>query len=282
MPFSDGRLFRIARGGAAPSYILGTLHLADTRLVALAREQDALVRGASTVVLELPPARDGSFRTKRAGDRRSSSSAARPKPAQSIRDLLKPAEIAQLKQALSRRGIAPTATEAVSPAALVFLLDQPTCQPLGSYNSMDQVISEEALAAKRETIGLETLQEQLAIFDLLSPDELRDALLAALAQAQVAGVVQDASLRLYLKRRIGDLLTWTRSPHLLPSIGGPAMPPRLLSGLIDARNERMESRLRPLLVRGNVFAAIGILHLPGEGGVLARLLRDGFSVEVVK
>jgi uncharacterized protein YbaP (TraB family) len=282
MPFSQGTLFKISRAGTPASYILGTLHLADGRLVAQAEARMPMVREARTVVLELKPERDGSFGAASGRGRRATANAARPKPTRKLSDLLRPAEIQRLKQALARRSIAPAVADVISPAALVFLLDQPTCEPRGPSRSMDQVISETARAAGREIIGLETLQEQLGAFEVLTREEARDVLLAALAQADVAGVVQDTSIRLYLQRKGGVLLTWTRLPKPLPALGGPPTPQRFLDELITVRNGRMADRLKPLLMRGGVFVAIGILHLPGEQGVLNRLKQDGYAIEPVE
>ena len=48
--------------------------------------------------------------------------------------------------------------------------------------------------------------------------------------------------------------------------------------LIDDRNRVMAARIAPLLRDGGAFVAIGAAHLPGEGGVLARLTERGYSV----
>ena len=144
---------------------------------------------------------------------------------------------------------------------------------------MDQVISEAARAAKRDVVGLESFEEQLAPFDKLSPAEARDAMLAAIGQAEVAGVMQDISLRLYLQRKSAVLLAWTRSPQPLPNLSGPSFPTRFLDGLIDERSLRMHEKLKPLLDKGGVFVAVGITHLPGDRGILNRLAHDGYQVE---
>ena len=278
-PFAVGTLFKVSREGLLPSYLLGTLHLPDARLLALAEQQLSLVRKAKTVVLELPPARDGSFAPRK--KRGAAPLTVRPKPAHTAKDLLRPAEIDRLKRALARRGIGAGAVETISPAILVFALEQSSCEPRGPSRSMDQVIAEAARAAGREIVGLESLEEQLAPFDELSREDARDVLLAAITQAEVAGVVQDTTLRLYLQRKGAVLLAWTRLPRPLPKVIGPSYPARFLDRLIDERNVRMHDRMLPLLGKGNAFVAIGILHLSGETGILNRLVLDGYTVEAV-
>jgi uncharacterized protein YbaP (TraB family) len=61
----------------------------------------------------------------------------------------------------------------------------------------------------------------------------------------------------------------------------PAIEPHnavFLERLLFDRNARFAQRLAPLLRRGGVFAAFGALHLYGERGAPALLLRQGFRV----
>ena len=41
----------------------------------------------------------------------------------------------------------------------------------------------------------------------------------------------------------------------------------------------MRERALPLLAKGGAFIAVGVAHLPGEGGLLRLLEQDGFTVE---
>jgi uncharacterized protein YbaP (TraB family) len=51
--------------------------------------------------------------------------------------------------------------------------------------------------------------------------------------------------------------------------------------IILDRNKIMAERAAPILATGNVFMAVGALHLPGEGGVIELLRKQGFTVTAV-
>jgi uncharacterized protein YbaP (TraB family) len=48
--------------------------------------------------------------------------------------------------------------------------------------------------------------------------------------------------------------------------------------IITDRNHVMAERSAPELAKGNVFMAVGALHLPGEEGVIERLRAQGFTL----
>jgi uncharacterized protein YbaP (TraB family) len=51
--------------------------------------------------------------------------------------------------------------------------------------------------------------------------------------------------------------------------------------IILDRNKVMAERAAPILANGNVFMAVGALHLPGKDGVVELLRRQGFTVTAV-
>jgi uncharacterized protein YbaP (TraB family) len=48
--------------------------------------------------------------------------------------------------------------------------------------------------------------------------------------------------------------------------------------IIIDRNHTMATRAGPALAAGNVFIAVGALHLPGEEGLVSLLGKQGFSL----
>jgi len=51
--------------------------------------------------------------------------------------------------------------------------------------------------------------------------------------------------------------------------------------LIVRRNQLMAERMQPYLQEGNVFVAVGALHLPGEAGLLNLLEQRGYTVRAL-
>ena len=52
--------------------------------------------------------------------------------------------------------------------------------------------------------------------------------------------------------------------------------------IIIDRNHRMAERAAPILADGNVFIAVGALHLPGKEGVVELLRSEGFTLTPVR
>ena len=48
--------------------------------------------------------------------------------------------------------------------------------------------------------------------------------------------------------------------------------------LLVGRNQTMAERAAPLLAKGGAFVAVGALHLPGKGGLIARFRAMGYRV----
>lgn len=53
------------------------------------------------------------------------------------------------------------------------------------------------------------------------------------------------------------------------------------SDLIRKRNRLMAKRAGDLLAKGNVFIAVGALHLPGDEGLVELIRKAGYKVTAV-
>lgn len=133
----------------------------------------------------------------------------------------------------------------------------------------------------RPLIGLETFEEQLAIFDNLPP-ALQDLMLRDTierlddAKEEIAELLQ--------AWRTGDDATLAR----LAREGVDELPEldRFYDILLGERNRRWVTKLRPLLAgrdhRGEtVLVAVGALHLVGKDSLVEQLRAAGFRVEPI-
>ena len=145
---------------------------------------------------------------------------------------------------------------------------------------LDLSLHERAERQGKSTCGLETVEEQVAIFDTASVAEqlilLRDTV-------KRYSQLPDLFTRLidrYLARDLAGLLTLSQE-------SGPtdAAVKRVfdvfMQRLLDQRNPRLLDRMDAAIRAGGAFIAVGALHLPGEQGLLRLLHQQGYALEAV-
>lgn len=257
-----GLLWRIETEGAAPSYLFGTIHLSDPRVTDLPAPVRRAFEQAASFTMEtfinasglLHMAEAMFFNDGRTLDR-----------------LLGEELYAALERAFGKRGLPTRDLNRKKPwAALLSLSAPPRQGPL----FLDLMLLWEATLADKPHYKLETMEEQLAVFNDMPLDEqvtlLRDTLLR---QENLYGQYESL-IQAYLARdldRLMRLVYQNRPPN------GQVFD-SLLGRLLDERNRRMLERMRPRLREGNAFIAVGAGHLPGEQGLLNLLERSGYRV----
>jgi uncharacterized protein len=263
--FEQGRLFRIDRAGVPPSFVFGTMHSNDERVIAL----------AEPVVRALAQCRTAAFETLIAqGDAHEFFAAARHEDDRRLSDDLGAERLATLRDALGPAAPDRETLEASKPWAALLRLAQP--QRSGPA-PLDALLKIEARERRLVVIGLELPDEQVASLDAI-PHRSQIALLEwALATRDARPAELEATTRAWLA---GDL-AGLRALAVAPGADDPALRPHfaaLMKHLIADRNALMAHRLHLPLMRGRVFVAVGALHLPGRDGLLALIERQGYRV----
>jgi uncharacterized protein YbaP (TraB family) len=283
LPFAQGKLFRLAKGTSAPSYLLGTLHLADPRVTDFSpRVRDTL---AASKVVALEAIEDGThLRESMAKDRDELKAALLAPEDRRANRLLDPRDFAALEALLERRGFRRSAASQYKASVLALILDLPSCaiRTDQARPYADELVGIIAHERKIPVVGLETLAEQLTILDGLPREVERDLLLATLHQQGHAEDVVETTIARYEAGDIGLLLALMRAPEPVPGMGLVQTPPAFLDRLIDARTLRMRDRALPLLAKGAAFVAVGAAHLAGEDGLLRQLENEGYTIELVE
>jgi hypothetical protein len=165
-------------------------------------------------------------------------------------------------------GLAPQMLERFEPWAVALLLSVMQLQQAGlSVDAgVEQQLAARAAADGKPITGLETIEQQLGLFDALSEAEQTRFLDMTLADTStLIGQIDaiDAAWRAGRLQELEALLTREYARF-----------PELFDALVDRRNRAWVPALRRLL-RGDedVLVVVGALHLVGDGSVLA-LLRD--------
>lgn len=257
-------LWRVSRPRLKPSYLFGTLHVEDPRVLDLPRVVTRHLRAARRLVTEvrLDPEATGL-----------ASTAMLFSDGRTLEQVAGAELTARALPLLEAAGLPRRTARLLQPWAAMLILSRP---PARSGEFLDRRLARLAREAGLPATGLETLEEQIAVFrDLALADQL--ALLREAVENR-AGLEDDVEnlIRAYLA---GDLEALARQALAGTEQGARR---RLRERLLAQRNRIMLRRLKPHLREGGAFVAVGALHLAGNGGLLAALRRQGYRVERVR
>ncbi|MCB1775492.1 MAG: TraB/GumN family protein [Gammaproteobacteria bacterium] len=263
---AEGMVFRVSGGGVPSSYLVGTMHIDDPRVMGLMARINPLIEHVDVVAIELIP---DALTMVAVG-------AATMLPAdQSLRNIIGEDSFDALRTVAQQRGLAAPMLDRLKPWAVAIMLSMPEA---AGGRSLDTEIYLAGLARQRELVGLETAAEQIGLFDELPLARQALMLEEMIKNADELPQQLEELTRAFLD---GDLDRIERLAHEHYS----GMPPDLVAwfekALIGDRNVRMLARSLDLFRQGRVLVAVGGLHLPGDSGLVAALRREGFGVEPV-
>jgi len=188
-----------------------------------------------------------------------------------LRQLMRPEDRAQYETALTALGVPVAALDPVEPwfAALNLTMLPLLQSGFNPDEGVDQVLTEHG-AGKRHT-ALETVEEQVALFDGLPMDSQLALLDGAVEGAPDVVATLDAMVASWLKGDADGLAALMNS-----DMDDPALAARLLYDRNAHWSDWIEARLAQ---PGTVFMAVGAGHLAGTGSVQDLLGRRGLVVE---
>lgn len=285
VPFGQSLLFKLEKQGQAASYLFGTMHMTDPRVVALPKSaQDAfdqtdIVAIESTEILDPAQAQITLMSkpelTMFTGSER-------------LSDYLAEDDKKVLAEGLAERGLQLALIDRMKPWLLSGMLALPECEfarKQAGEAFLDLALAQSAKAQGKELIGLETLIEQ---FDAMASLPMKfhvQGLVDTIALGDTVDDVLETMIVLYTEGKIGTV--WPMLRATSEQYG--TSTPEAIAGyaqfeetMVNTRNLTMLQRSLPILEKGNAFIAVGALHLPGEKG-LARLYQNaGYTVTPVK
>ena len=264
--FAHGMLWRISRDGVAPSYVFGTIHVADPRVLDLPEPVGRALGRSRRLYVE-----------NQLGTREEARffEAAQFEDGRRLEPLIGPEAYAGVAAELRRRNVPEDVIARIKPwAALVNLTVQPE-----DYDSatMDQKIAAIARAHGVRVLGLEGIEEQIAVFERI-PLETQIALLKhALAHRDELAAMIEPAIQAWMRRDLAGLHAASeRVEDRYPEM---ARHYRILyRSVVDNRTVVMAYRLFIPLREGHAFVAVGANHLYGEHGLLALIEEQGYRV----
>jgi uncharacterized protein YbaP (TraB family) len=260
-------------------YLLGSFHLLKPGDYPLSKDVDAAFKDAESVVFEIPPEEMASqalmmqmLQAAMRSDGSRLDSELSPAEATRLR-----AWLAQHDEALGASGISPDLLQQFEPwfVGLTISITDMTAQGLDPKLGLDQHFAEAASAAGKQTAGLETGAQQIALLDGMSHVEQMQFLDEALDDSGKGRHEMEA---LHDAWRRGD------AKLLLDGMAGEMKRdyPQLYRHINVDRNDRWVPELeRRLQAPGHddTLVVVGALHLLGEDGVVEKLRAKGYKVE---
>ena len=264
---SDGVFWRIDHDRSAPSFLLGTIHSADPRVLDWSAEIDRALMQTASFVMEMELNTDSFFKI---------GSAVMLTDGHDLANLLGKSDYRRLVTAMASHPVPEAIFRKMKPWVLLAFLSQPAN---GSGEFMDLRLYRQAMAQGKAVFGLETAEEQVAVFDGL-PIEDQVALLRSTLDhlADLPGML-DQMVDTYLT---GDLEAIAELAQSLMKKDGSELETRFLLRLNDERNMRMVARMMPRIEQGGAFIAVGALHLAGPTGIVQQLSERGYRLSPVE
>ena len=276
----DGVFWKIEKAGAAPSYLLGTVHSTDPRVTALPPEAMSALKKASAVAVELADLDPIEVQKVMREDPQLFFTLKGEK----LQARLSPGDYAVLVEEAKKSGIQANIVTLFKPwfASLSFFA-VPACEKArldGKLEVLDRLIVKWGQEAGAKIHSLETLREQYSAFASLPEDAQMTLLINGIHTKGLTRDLYVSTLEAYLGRRIDVIMPLSRT-YGRDKAKTIAANEAFREALLTRRNETMVKRALPLLAAGNAFIAVGALHLIGDQGLVAHLRRAGYRVTKV-
>jgi len=271
--FDKGLLWRVERSGLAPSYVFGTIHVTDERVLDLPEPVTSAFAESDTAVFELlitPDVQTALARRMLFSDGTRLSS-------------LLGTELFDATSEIARQyGLIPTVLEMVKPWALVALFASPPEETVKQSRGdpvLDAWLQDEARRQDKTLLALEEPNEQIDALEGMAIDEQIALLRATVDNKEDVDDAFDQTLQFYLDRDLAGLES-LMEPDPTIELDLDVLE-AFNQRLILERNDLMAERLLPIMQQGGVFVAVGALHLPGPNGLLQQLSDAGYDVRPV-
>ncbi|WP_411036400.1 TraB/GumN family protein [Shinella sp. BYT-45] len=281
VPNGKGIFWKIERDGRPASWLLGTMHVTDPRVLAMPQAARSAYAAAATVVVESDEIAD----EKKAG----AAIMARPDltmftDGRSITDFLDEEDRKKLTEGLKSRGLSLAAVGRMKPWMIASFVALPACEiarKAAGAAFLDQRLAKDALAQGKTLKGLETLVEQISALDSLPLEPQVQGLVQTIELGDTLKDVIETMSQIYLSGDTGMIMPMMRA--VAPQTDEDAKAyAEFEQRIIVDRNHVMAERAAPLLAEGNVFMAVGALHLAGPEGVVELLREEGFTLTAVR
>jgi uncharacterized protein len=261
--FASGLLWKVARKGAAPSHVYGTIHVSDARLDSLPATVETAIGDASSLVLEFLP---GAYANERFAE------AAMFADRQTLEEKIGAEDFERAVEQLRPIGLSREFVNKLKPWAVLLNLRS---EAVTAGEALDARLAARARMRRIPVFQIEGVEEQIFTFDELPMDSQVALLKHSLAHRDELLELGERTLQAYLARDLAAI--WRlREQYAASHAEVAAHQAAMTKRVVHDRSVVMAFRMQRELRHGNAFVALGALHLYGERGVLALLEQDGW------
>jgi uncharacterized protein YbaP (TraB family) len=276
-PNSSSRLWKIEKDGVKPSYLFGTMHMTDPRVIDLTPEARTAFDSVGTVVIESTDILDEKTAAKAL---LSNPGLTMFTDATTLTSLLSKEDAEKLNKGLTARGMPLITVNKMRPWLISSMIVLPACEmqrKKGGAPFLDIKLAQDAEAAGKKVEGLETIVEQIDAMNAVSMDLHIRSLVEVVALGDKMDDVMETMIALYAEGRTGLIMPFMKGLKAegLSSISDEAYGD-FEEIMLTARNKVMSARAAKILAEGNAFIAVGALHLPGEKGLVELFRKEGY------
>lgn len=272
----SSRFWKIEKDGLPASWLLGTMHFADPRVVHLPDVVEGAYEGASTVIIENTQVLDPKKLAAAMVELRSMMFFT---DGSTLEDRYGSDTIELIKQRLKGRSIPYFLGKRMQPWVIATAIVMPMCEIERKNRKekvLDFILGNRAVAEGKILIGLETVKEQIGAMAGLSLEFHLKSLKETVKLGSKMDDMMETMVELYVAGQVGKF--WPLMEYLSPKTSSGPGYAQFQEALITRRNKVMADRANPQLEKGGVFMAVGALHLPGKLGVVQLLQDAGYKV----
>ncbi len=263
---ANGLLFKVQSAAVAPSYLAGTMHSSDPRVLEVMHGFSPSMKASQRLVMEMVPDATSML---------AASAGMFYMDGRSLRDVTGEPLYSRVATVAGSKGINEPLLNRLKPWAAAAALSLPASQD----DVMDVALYKMFLDDRKPVFGLETASEQLAVFEGLT-DELQVTMLReTVDQFEQIPEMFEKMLQTYIAGDLNGLMELSVEQQTGTDV---ALTEWFEQKLLIERNHRMVKALDEHLQKGGAFINIGALHLVGDQGIINLLRHQGYRVSVVR
>ena len=251
-------LWKIEKSGYNTSYLFGTIHIKDKRAFQFNDSLLVKIDASDVLVTELDMSTEGLSQV---------AEAMKLPKGKTLKDVLSPEQYSRLKKfAEAHVMLNFSQLERFKPMMILMLAMQSEI-PDNMDEAVDVYLYKYAKSKGKKTIGLESIKEQMDVFDVMTNEEIIDAIDE---YEKGESISYEDLIVAYEKSDLIQIHSIMKKEEEKNE--------KFMKALLQKRNKVMAKRIPALMKESSTVFALGAGHLSGNEGILSMLENKGFSV----